>query len=282
MAQDEASLKAQRVVGEFVRTLAVEERGGDVYVGRSEPREWGRIFGGLVLAQAAIAAGRTVDGRTLHSMHAYFVRGGKPDLPIEYHVERVRDGRTFTARRVLVRQGAEAICDVTASYVRPEEGISHFEPMGEVPPPESLPDFRDPFEPDEDPTDWPFELKLLMQPGEAAPAAEADGAWVRVRAPLPEDPTIHTAALVWDSDAGSFAGIERRYGWDSIDFHASASLDHAIWIHRPVRWDDWIFTRTDTPVAHAGRALTLRKMYRRDGTHFATMAQEAIARRKGS
>jgi acyl-CoA thioesterase-2 len=120
----------------------------------------------------------------------------------------------------------------------------------------------------------------VHQPDEPIPEGDHNGAWVRVRAPLPDDPVVHTAALVYDSDAGSFAGIERIYGWDTMDFHASASLDHAIWIHRPVRWDDWIYTETVTPVAHAGRPLTFRKMYRRDGTHFATMAQEAIARRK--
>ncbi|HEY8172006.1 MAG TPA: acyl-CoA thioesterase domain-containing protein [Dehalococcoidia bacterium] len=268
------------VVAGFVRSLAVERVMHDRFVGASGSREHGRIFGGLVLAQAAIAAGGTVDeGRTLHSLHAYFVRGGRPELPIEYHVERVRDGRSFTARRVLVRQGEEAICDVTASYVKPEDGIAHQEPLGHVPPPESLPEFREPWEDPDDPQIWPFELRLVQQPGEAPPDG-ADAAWVRIRAPLPDDPVIHTAAFVFDSDAGSFAGIERRYGWDTMDFHASASLDHAFWIHRAVKWDDWIYTETVTPVANAGRALTFRKMYLRDGTHFATMAQEAIARQK--
>lgn len=269
------------VVADLVRQLHVEQAMHDRFVGKSGPRDHGRIFGGLVLAQAAIAAGRTVDAdRTLHSLHAYFVRGGRPELPIEYHVERVRDGRTFTARRILVRQADEAICDVTASFVRPEEGLAHQRPMRDVPPPESLPEFKDPDEPHDEPQVWPFDLRLVHQPGEQLPEGWPDAAWVRIRAPLPNDAVVHTAALIYDSDAGSFAGIEREYGWDSLDFHASASLDHAIWIHRPVRWDGWIYTETETPVAYAGRPLTLRRMYLPDGTHFATMAQEAIARRK--
>lgn len=283
MAQ-QAPPTPEKVVADFVTRLHVEQAMRDRFLGgNTEHRDNGRIFGGLVLAQAAIAAGYTVDAdRTLHSLHAYFVRGGKPELPIEYHVERVRDGRSFTARRVLCRQGDEAICDVTASYVRPEEGISHQEPLSGVPMPEDLPEFTG-WDEDDDPETWPFELRPIMGPDEPPedpnqPAFAA--AWVRIRAPLPADPMFHSAAMVFDSDAGSFAGIERRYGWDAFDFRVSASLDHAIWIHRPVVWDDWIYTQTETPVAHGGRALTFRKMYRRDGTHISTMAQEAIARRK--
>jgi acyl-CoA thioesterase-2 len=269
------------VVAGFVRSLDVERVMHDRFVGASGPREHGRIFGGLVLAQAAIAGWRTVgEDRRLHSLHAYFVRGGKPELPIEYHVERVRDGRTFTARRILVRQGDEAICDVTTSFVRPEEGLSHQIALGDVPSPESLPEFREPDEDPNEPQVWPFELRLVSQPGEAVDVDEPDAAWIRLRGMLPDDPVVHTAAIIYDSDAGSFAGIERRYGWDTMDFHASASLDHAIWIHRPIRWDSWIYTETETPVANGGRALTFRKMYLPDGTHFATMAQEAIARQR--
>ncbi len=273
-----------QVVAEWVRELDVSAWGGDRFVG-APSREEGRLFGGLVIAQAAIAAGRTVDDRHLHSLHAYFLRPGRPQVPVEYHVERVRDGRTFTARRVLAVQAGEAICDTTVSFMRAEDGIAHQEELPPAPPPEELRDAREVFWKSEDgsvPPLWPFEVRFVTPPDSAARAGESLQAqeWVRVRSPLPDDPVIQSAALIFQSDAGSFAGIERRYGWEGMVPKASASLDHAIWLHRPVQWDDWMLVVTDTPVAHGARALTLRQFWRRDGTHVATMAQEAIFRRE--
>lgn len=277
---------AAEAVERFVRNLDVEPVGDDRFVGQAERErgDWTRVFGGLVLGQAAIAAGRTAPDPTLHSLHAYFLRGGRTEAPIEYAVERVRDGRTFTARRILARQEGVAICDVTASFVHPEDGISHQEPMPEAPDPESLRDARDAWPP-EDGEPWPLgpiewrawkPWDYVAQPGEPPVVAE----WFRVRAPLPDDPVVHAAALVFISDAGSLNGIERRYGWQGFSNHASASLDHALWIHRPVRLDTWFLMRTYSPVAHAARALTTRQFYRRDGTHVASMAQEAVVRRE--
>lgn len=273
----------EELVAEFAWALHVEPVGADRFVGESEQEE-GRVFGGLVLGQAALAAGRTAPDPTLHSLHAYFLRGGRPDVPIEYRVERVRDGRTFTARRVLARQAGEAICDVTASFVHPEDGISHQEAMPDVPDPETLRDAREAY-PNTDGTLWPIgpiewrvwePFDKVAAPGEPAVVRE----WLRIRAPLPEDLVLHTAALVMVSDMGSFNGIERRYGWEGMSHHASASLDHAIWIHRPVRWDGWLLMVTETPVAHAARALTYRRFYTREGTHIASVAQEAVFRRE--
>jgi acyl-CoA thioesterase-2 len=276
---------AEEVVAKFARTLHVEPAGGDVFVGEPEQEHegWERVFGGLVLGQAALAAGRTAPDPTLHSLHAYFLRGGRHGVPIEYHVERVRDGRTFTARRVLARQDGEAICDITASFVHPEEGISHQEPMPGAPDPETLQDSRLTSRMNDGspwplgPVEWrvwePFDY--VAKPGEPAIVRE----WMRMRAPLPDDPALHTAALVYFSDAGSFNGIERRYGWDGFTDKASASLDHAIWIHRPVPWDGWLLMVTDNPIAHAARALTHRQFYTREGVHVASIAQEAVVRR---
>jgi acyl-CoA thioesterase-2 len=270
------------VVARFVRNLDVERVGENWFVGQPD-REEGRLFGGLVLGHAALAAGRTAPEPTLHSLHAYFLRPGRTDTPIEYAVERVRDGRTFTSRRVLAKQAGEAICDVTASFVHPEDGITHQEPMPGVPDPETLRDARVEY-PNSDGSLWPLgpvEWRTheppdrLAGPGESTTVHE----WMRMRAPLPDDPPLHAAALVYFSDAGSFAGIERRYGWEGMVHKASASLDHAIWIHRPIVWDGWLLSVTSTPVANAARPLTYRQFYRRDGTHVASMAQEAIVRR---
>ncbi len=272
-------------VARFVHQLDVEPAGIDRFTGASEADErHTRVFGGLVLGQAAIAAGRTAPDPTLHSLHAYFLRGGRAGVPIEYTVERVRDGRSFTARRVLARQAGEPICDITASFVHPEEGISHQEPMPEIRGPETLRDAREEY-PLDDGSLWPLgpiEWRVLEPydkiagPGEEAVVHE----WFRMRAPLPDDQVLHTAALVFVSDDGSFNAIERRYGWDGFSNKASASLDHALWIHRPIRWDGWFLMTTRNPVAHAARALTVREFYTRDGIHVASMAQEAVARRE--
>jgi len=277
-----------RAVAEWVRELDVTAWGHDRFVG-APSREEGRLFGGLVIAQAAIAGGRTVEtDRSLHSLHAYFLRPGRPKVPVEYHVERVRDGRTFTARRVLALQAGEAICDTTVSLARPEEGVSHQDAMPQVDPPEKARDAAEFWREQHQGEDhdhehrWPFEVRFITPPDIAAGPGEPQQAyeWVRIRSRLPDDPVIQSAGLIYWSDMGSFAGIERRYGWEGMVPHASASLDHAIWIHRPVSWDDWMLVVTDTPVAHSARALTWRQFYRRDGTHIATMAQEAVFRRR--
>lgn len=270
-------------VERFVRNLDVERVGHDWFVGQPD-REEGRLFGGQVIGQAALAAGRTAPDPTLHSLHAYFLRAGRPDAPIEYSVERVRDGRTFTARRVLVRQEGVPICDVTVSFVHPEEGISHQGVMPEAVDPDTLQDERLMY-PTHDGKMYPpgpFEWRLPRNPNDVAKPGESTTVfeWGRVRLPLPDDPQLHAAAVVYISDAGSFSAIERRYGWEGMSGKASASLDHAIWIHRPVRWDDWLLMVTDNPVANAARALSYRQFYTRDGVHVASVAQEAVFRRE--
>ena len=273
----------REAVERFVRNLDVERVGHDWFVGEPDRTE-GRLFGGQVIGQAALAAGRTAPDPTLHSLHAYFLRPGRPDATIEYSVERVRDGKTFTARRVLVRQEGVPICDVTVSFVHPEDGISHQEAMPEAPDPDTLQDARIAY-PNKDGTLWPlgpFEWRTAEHPDKVAAAGEPTVVqeWGRVRLPLPDDPQLHAAAIVYISDAGSFAGIERRYGWEGASHKASASLDHAIWIHRPVRWDGWLLMVTENPVAHAARALSYRQFYTRDGVHVASVAQEAVFRRE--
>ena len=273
-------------VENFVRQLELEPAGEDRFIGRAEREhpEWNRVFGGLVLGQAAIAAGRTAPDPSLHSLHAYFLRGGRPDVPIEYRVERVRDGRTFTSRRVLASQEGVPICDTTMSFAHHEDGISHQESMPDVPPPESLRDARIEY-PMDDGSTWPlgpvewrvFEpFDKIARPGELASVRE----WFRFRAALPHDPVLHAAALVFCSDMGSLNGVERRYGWEGMSHHASASLDHGFWLHRPARLEGWFLMVTDTPVANAARAWTQRQFYARDGTHVATMVQEAVVRRE--
>ena len=273
----------EEAVARFVDQLAVEQTGELHFRARAENTPWGRLFGGVVLGQGSIAAARTVaDGeRRQHSLHAYFLRAGDERAPIEYAVERERDGRTFSSRRVAALQGGETICDMMISFARPEEGIEHADAMPEAPPPEAceLQHWEPPpgTDPDSLPM-WPLEAREVTPDRVAEPGEDpSDILWLKLRSPLPDDPLVHTAALVCQSDGGSLGAVWRRHG--QFDGRISASLDHALWLHRPVRWDDWLLFVTRSPVAHSARSLSLRTIYTREGLHVATMAQEALFRK---
>lgn len=297
-----AKSEIDQAVARWVRWLDVEHAGRDRFVGGSEfaaggMRSEGRVFGGLILAQAASAAGRTVGSGALHSLHAQFLRPAKAGVQIEYSVERVRDGRTFTARRVLACQAEETICDVTASFARPEDGITHQEPMPEVPDPEDcgrspgasawllqdVPEqFRDVLGLDKEgkelaPGIGALEWRLARPPGDTpAPGKPLVlSHWMRVRSPLPDDLAVHSAAFVCISDNNSQAVIAVRHGRGT---YVITSLNYAFWLHRPTSWDGWFLMVSESPSAHAGRALLWRRIYARDGTQVASIAQELLFR----
>jgi len=266
----------------LLERLTLEQLDVDLLLGEPGPGS-GRLFGGLVAAQSVVAAGRTVERGVLHSLHAYFLRPGRHDAPLRFLVHRIRDGRTFTTRRVVAHQGGEAIFNVSASFAVPEEGISHQDdPMPDAPPPDDL-------------LDWEAERLRLMgkglppEPGpvearvcdpdhpDGGPQPPRKRIWLRPRGPLPEDPLIHTAMLVYASDRALLSTAARPHGlpWGR---RRGASLDHALWIHRPIRFDDWFLYAMESPVAHAARGLCLGAMYRRDGVRLASVAQEALIR----
>jgi acyl-CoA thioesterase-2 len=273
----------EAAVAHFVNELNVEQLDALRFRGETHGGPWPRVFGGTVLAQASMAAARTVDAeRSQHSLHAYFLRGGTNESPIEYVVTVDRDGRTFSARHVTALQDGEVICDLMLSFAKLEDGIEHADPMPEAPPPEACePQRWDPppgIDPEMLPI-WPFEAREVTKDRVAQPGEDpSDVAWIKMRAPLPDDQLIHTAALVCQSDGGSLGAVWRRHG--EFAHRASASLDHAFWLHRPIRWDDWLLFVTASPVAHSARSLSLRYIYTRDGLHVATMAQEALFRKE--
>jgi acyl-CoA thioesterase-2 len=272
----------EAAVARFVNELTVEQVDALRFRGAPGGGPWPRVFGGTVLAQASMAAARTVDReRSQHSLHAYFLRGGSNESPIDYVVTIDRDGRTFSARHVTALQDGDVICDLMLSFARPEDGIQHADPMPEVPPPEACePQHWEPppgIDPDSLPM-WPFEAREVTPDRMAEPGEDpSDVAWMKLRSPLPDDQLIHTAAIVCESDGGSFSAVWRRHG--QFDGRISASLDHAIWLHRPARWDDWLLFVTQSPVANSSRALSFRYIYTRDGLHIATMAQEGLFRK---
>ena len=262
----------------------------DLYVGDPGPGE-GRLFGGMVAAQSAVAAYRTVtDARPLHSLHAYFLRPGRHDLPIRFVVDRIRDGKTFTTRNVVAHQGGEAIFNLAASFAHPEPGISHQDAMPEAPPPETL-------------EDWEVvrARSLGLRVGARNSAVEVrlgDGYdfddpartyeprqrnWIRVKGPLPDDPVIHVAVLIYLTDRTLLSTAARAHGlpWGK---RMSASLDHAVWIHRPIARgsfmldQSWMLYASESPVAHAARGLIFGGLYTGKGVRFASVAQEALIR----
>jgi acyl-CoA thioesterase-2 len=266
---------------ELLQHLDLRELDADLFLGDPGGGE-GRLFGGMVAAQSVIAAGRTVvPDRPLHSLHAYFLRPGRHDEPIRFAVDRIRDGHSFTTRRVVAQQGGEAIFNLAASFCVPEEGISHQDPMPEVPPPESLEDWevqRARLDPSAPPMHSPIEVRMA-DPWTEGPSPARQRNWMRVRGRLPEDPLLHTAMLVYATDRTLLGTAARPHGlpWSQ---RMAASLDHAVWVHRPVQLDGWLLYASESPVAHAAHGMIFGSVYTPDGRRLASVAQEGLIRRK--
>ena len=276
----------------LMAVLDLEERRQDVFVGLTPRTSLQRIFGGQVAGQALMAAGLTVpEERPVHSMHAYFLRPGDPNENIRYAVDAIRDGRSFSTRRVLAyqhRRGEEvAIFALTADFHAAEnEVVAHRLPMPEVPDPNEVPsleelaarhghqggpalEIRRAVE--QRPLDDPFERRPRLPPDTAS------GAWMRVAGRLPDTAAVHAAALTFVSDLTLLgAGLARLGGWGGG--HLGSSLDHAVWFHSPVRADEWFFYEIDSPAASGGLALCFGQIWAQDGTHVATVAQQGLIR----
>ena len=280
-------------IDQLVQLLALDTLDRDLFLGDPGPGK-GRLFGGLVAAQSVMAAFATIDEKSedsdrpaslLHSIHAYFLRPGRYDLPIRFVVDRIRDGRTFTTRRVVAHQGGEAIFNMAASFATPEDGITHQRPMPEVDPPEGFEEWttlrarrmgiREPTT-----FDNPIEIRVLDAGAfvDDRPQDPVRKMWIRPRGVIPDDPALHTAALVYASDrtliSTAVVATGRVMGKDVM----GASLDHAVWFHHPIRFDDWLLYSSVSPISHAARGLIFGALYEQDGTQLASVAQEALIR----
>jgi acyl-CoA thioesterase-2 len=232
-----------------------------------------------------MSAYRTVEERSIHSLHAYFLRPGNHEVPIRYVVQRIRDGRTFTTRDVVAYQAGEAIFQMSCSFTRPEEGVTHQEPMPQAEGPEGMPDWdmvRTDVNPEwaERMKRWRRERPIELKSGEVDdPDDEWRKVWIKPRATMPEDPAVHAAILAYSSDMGLISTARNAMKLMRFDMPgAAASLDHAIWFHYPPRFDDWLLYSSHSPVAHAARALILGQMHRRDGTQVLSVVQEGLIR----
>lgn len=269
------------------------ERGMRVFSGPSHPTPHLRVFGGQVLAQCVVAAGRTVQvaaSRPIHSLHAYFVRPGDSLLPIRFAVEELRDGNSFSVRRVHALQHGKAILSMTCSFQEPADGVEHQDAMPEVPAPEDLPPMAEAYGESEGPTDVARRRRLVelrhveghLFGASPPPAAPTQHVWMRTVAALPDDALVHAAVLAFASDYTLLEGVLRRHrlGWNDPRLRV-ASLDHAMWFHRPARMDDWLLYAEHSPSAQGGRGLAVGQMFARDGALVASVAQEGMLRIKG-
>ena len=261
----------------------------DIFTGVSEPMPHGRIYGGQVLAQSIVAASRTVDDdRTVHSMHGYFLRPGDASTGITLAVDRIHDGRSFSTRRTQAYQQGVPIFSMIASMQVEDEGAEHQVEMPDVTSPDGLPDALESLRPHLGSpraqffTERPFEFRYVEEPlylAVTGPHVPHQAVWVRARRRLPDADWIHRAALAYVSDMSIQDSILRAHGvaWATPGLKV-ASLDHAMWWHRPGRVDEWLLYAQESPSARGGRGLSQGRIFTRDGELLASVAQEVMVR----
>ncbi len=281
-------------VQDLLSVLDLETLDVNLFRGRSPQVGWQRVFGGQVIGQALVAAVRTVDpSRPPHSMHAYFLLPGDPKVPIIYDVDPIRDGKSFTTRRVTARQHGHAIFSMLVSFHANEPGLDHQAPMPDVPPPEQLPDESEmrrsilPTMPDPVRRYYERERPIELRPveyeryaGKKYPEGNFH-LWIRATGRLPDDPAIHQCVLAYASDMTLLDAALVRHGRTLFEREfMAASLDHALWLHRPFRADEWLLYAQDSPNLHGSRGFSRGLIFTRDGTLVASVAQEGLVRQR--
>ncbi|MHB8451060.1 MAG: acyl-CoA thioesterase II [Mycobacteriales bacterium] len=286
---------------EVVNLLDLERIEEDIFRGRSPETSRQRVFGGQVAGQALVAAGRTVPPeRPVHSLHAYFLRPGDPAVPIIYTVDRIRDGRSFTTRRVVAVQHGKAIFNLSASFTIAAAGVEHQDRMPAVPEPESLPTLPERLAP------WAgqpagllarqlaIDTRYVGDPPVVAqaagprrmggPPAQQAGSqvWVRADGRLPDDPLLHVCLLTYASDMTLLDSVLLSHGLAWEVGMSGTSLDHAMWFHRPFRADEWLLYDQHSPAAAGQRGLAIGRVFTRTGELAVTVVQEGLIRTAGT
>lgn len=279
------------ILADLLKLLELERIEERIFRGESRDLGGARVFGGQVLGQALTAASYTVEGRQVHSLHAYFLVGGDVNAPIVYEVDVARDGKSFSNRRVVAIQHGQPIFNMTASFQVPEQGLDHAAEMPQVPGPDGLADVRE-LPPDvleKVPEkmrrflthDRPFEFRPVepihvIAPPRAEPVRHI---WVKTVDRLPDDPHLHRNVLAYVSDYQLVSTATLPHGIHFAEGNVQlASLDHAMWFHRPFRADEWLLYAMESPNASGGRGLALGRIFTRDGTLVASTAQEGVVR----
>lgn len=277
---------------DLIDLLELEQLEVNLFRGLSPDEDRQRVFGGQVAAQALTAAGRTVDPlRQVHSLHAYFLRSGDPTIPLIYEVDRIRDGKSFTTRRVVGIQHGKAIFNLAASFQIAETGPEHSDPMPDVPDPETLPTFRERIEPHLDRLGpdlgaWlvrerPIDSRPVTDPPwlDPTPRAPEQDVWIKTNGTLPDDPLLHTCVVAYASDLTLLdtAMLPHSVSHGGGQWQV-ASLDHAMWFHRPLRADEWLLYHQTSPSAGNARGLAEGSIFRPDGMLAVTVIQEGLIR----
>jgi acyl-CoA thioesterase-2 len=286
-------VETEGTMQELIDLMQLERLEVNLFRGSSHDIGTERVFGGQVLAQAVLAASQTVEDRLIHSLHAYFLRAGDHTAPIVYDVDRSRDGRSFTARRVVAVQHGRPIFTLSASFQLQQDGLEHQFEIPEAPDPEDLPVARE--MPEEDMAKapqklrrWfnrfgPFEFRTVLDqdPFKPVPRPPYKQFWFRLRGDMGDDQILHRALLAYASDFHLIGTATLPHGISFLQHHmAMASLDHAMWFHRPVRVDEWLLYDCDSPSASGGRALARGLIYNRAGQLVASTCQEGMIRVK--
>ena len=283
-----------KALDDLVDLLDLEQIEVNIFRGRSPDENRQRVFGGQVAGQALVAAGRTVPAdRPVHSLHAYFIRPGDPAVPLVYTVDRVRDGRSFTTRRVSCIQHGKTIFTLSASFHHAEPGPQHATAMPDVPPPESIAPNADRLEKIFGQLDPRFERLVrrnpvdIRVPGPLTMEVQQDPAlrtainnvWLRVDGDLPDDPLLHVCLMTYASDMTLLDSVLLAHGLSWVDGRTSgASLDHAMWFHRPFRADRWLLYAQESPVAYGARGLARGEVFTAGGDLVVSVVQEGLIR----
>ena len=280
------------VLDELVKLLSLEQIEENLFRGQSQDLGWGTVFGGQVLGQALSAAAQTVPAeRHPHSLHAYFLRVGDVSKPIVYDVDRIRDGSSFTTRRVVAIQAGRPIFNMSASFQKSEPGYEHQEPMPDAPAPETLKTEQQlaieagwpPALLERVRAERPFEMRPVevIDPLKPKPHPPLRMNWLRTVSALPDHPALHYTLLAYVSDHYLIGTALLPHG---VSFMTPgmqiASLDHVMWFHQPLRVDDWLLHVMESPEARGGRGLVRGRLYTRSGALVASTAQEGLIRRR--
>lgn len=271
----------------LVNLLDLERIEVNTFRGRHPEEERQRTFGGQVAAQALMAAGRTVEFGSVHSLHSYFLRSGDPTIPILYEVDRIRDGKSFTTRRVVAIQHGKAIYNMQASFHTSEESLEHQFEMPDAPPPESVGRLTDRIQEEggsldewskrQHPIDQRFVGELPWSPTRSRDPHQQ--IWIRADGTLPDDPLLHACVITYASDMSLMDTMLAPHAidWESNSFML-ASLDHCMWFHRTAKADEWLLYDTDSPIAHGGRGLARGFLFNESGQLMISMVQEGLTR----
>jgi acyl-CoA thioesterase-2 len=280
----------QAAVDGLVRLLDLEQIEVNIFRGARAKSKWQRVFGGQVAGQALVAAGRTVEpDRRVHSLHSYFIRPGDPMVPIVYQVDRVRDGRSFSTRRVVAVQHGETIFTLSASFQLLQDGIDHQTVAPDAPGPEELPTLEERYRDVPGAAAFfragprPIDLRYVDDPPwqqrDKGPREGLSRVWMRANGRLPDDPMLHACVLTFASDMTLLDSVLARHAIaPGLDDISMASLDHAVWFERPFRADEWLLYATQSPSASGGRGLASGRFLTRDGVQVASVVQEGMIR----